>query len=590
MNYLKVLQKKQSLFLAVFVLILFCVSICASEASLTITRYSDDSGSAQPGDILTYSIDYSVGSVDEHDVVISSDPVPDERYYIPDSATWVTGSSTVQYIDADDPSGQYSFTNNQPVWAFSTLPAGSAGTLSFKVKVPVSYAGGDNTSNLQAAINSTASAGQVLYIPAGNYSVIQNIATVIGWNDGNGVTYGGLTIPSNAKLLLAQGANIQAGTGYTKHGSVINIANTANIVSNVVIEGYGATITMQKSEYVTQDPDEDTGITTDQWRHGVYIRGASNIKIFGLASNDSGGDGFIVAGLNNQNYSDAVTLLDCSANNNLRNGLSIISANNLLVKRCSFANSNGHAPQAGIDIEPDNSTQRLVNIKVEDSTSSGNVAYGVNVTLLKMNSTSNPVSVYITRHTDTNGGNPYLDPYGPFLPGNTHPATIQGSRTYHSYNGFSNGLSVEGVQGVGGTVRFDNCTSTNSDGYGAGVESWKYWDATNHGALIAFLNLTITNPAQNVTQNPIYAAIDKSPIHIGLHSNDAQELGNIHFYNTTIVAQSSKVDYYFTVDDAVNNQEKGMSNLVLSHNYFSGAVNHPYGLLKGVPVTLINIQ
>ena len=39
--------------------------------------------------------------------------------------------------------------------------------------------------------------------------------------------------------------------------------------------------------------------------------------------------------------------------NAYRNGLSIISAKNLLVSNCSFLNTSGTPPMAGIDIEPD---------------------------------------------------------------------------------------------------------------------------------------------------------------------------------------------------------------------------------------------
>ena len=50
----------------------------------------------------------------------------------------------------------------------------------------------------------------------------------------------------------------------------------------------------------------------------------------------------------------------------------MISAVNLLVENCLFANTWGTAPEAGIDLEPDTEKQRLVNCVIRNSTFENN--------------------------------------------------------------------------------------------------------------------------------------------------------------------------------------------------------------------------
>jgi hypothetical protein len=129
----------------------------------------------------------------------------------------------------------------------------------------------------------------------------------------------GTIIETNATLL----------TGTLK---LLNIAG-----SNVHIVGYGATVQMVKAGF------------SSQFNHGVSITGTagSQIVIEGLSSNDSGGDGFYVDAANVD-----VTLYDCKANNNRRQGMSIIQCKSLTDYRGQYTNTTGTAPSAGIDIEP----------------------------------------------------------------------------------------------------------------------------------------------------------------------------------------------------------------------------------------------
>src|ERR1039458_585216 len=117
--------------------------------------------------------------------------------------------------------------------------------------------------------------------------------------------------------------------------------------SNLVIRGYGRTLRMQKRDY--QNPPYSKA----EWRMGIALRGCRHVLIEGLRVESTGGDGFYVDGGGTFGWSEDITLRNCTAYDNHRQGLSVISVENLLVENCLFANTWGTAPEAGIDLEPD---------------------------------------------------------------------------------------------------------------------------------------------------------------------------------------------------------------------------------------------
>ena len=154
---------------------------------------------------------------------------------------------------------------------------------------------------------------------------------------------------------------------------------------NITIEGYGATFRMNKSEY-----------TNGEHRHALSIQDGDNITVKGLVLRDAGGDGILISGLAAGTYSNNVTIEDVSCINNRRNGLSITSGQNIWVRNSDFSQSNGHNPETGVDLEPNYTNDRLVNINFNNCTFSGNDSAGFQVATLNMNSSSLPLSVTVT--------------------------------------------------------------------------------------------------------------------------------------------------------------------------------------------------
>lgn len=238
----------------------------------------------------------------------------------------------------------------------NSVPLSSFGTVG---------AGGNDTTIVQTAMNSTASKGQTLTVAAGNY----NISPV--------------TLPSNLNLSLAAGASFLATSGYGQNDVMLTINGTSNVTITGVI---GKSIfAMRKAEY-----------TSGEYRHCLAIYAAVNVTINGIECNSSGGDGMYIA-----NSASNVTVQDSTFDNNRRQGFSLISGNGIFVRRCHFTNTNGTLPMDGIDMEPNLPSDMLVNIHIEDSFETGNTGNGIGIDAHNLSAASKAVDVTILRNTSS---------------------------------------------------------------------------------------------------------------------------------------------------------------------------------------------
>jgi len=344
-----------------------------------------------------------------------------------------------------------------------------------------------------------------------------------------------LFVRSNTTLELASGVVVQAASGYGLNDRLLNIEE----VTNVTVTGTGATLNMPKAEY-----------TSGEHRHALAIIGSTDITITGIACNNSGGDGIYIGvelaggGLSAQLYNSNVVIQNVTANNNRRQGMSIISAQNLLVSHSRFTNTNGTSPQDGIDIEPNVATDRLVNIRIEDSVTTGNAGDGIGVNPGDLNSTSQPVSITISNHVDSNPGNS-----GAVLANTGKPDSATGS------------------------ISFINFTS-----HSAPKEGIYIYRSGN--VKVYFSNLTITNPAQAGVRGFDDAISFEQPAIAGV------PCGNVFIPSSIISDSTGKMNYYFRVQDYSG---LGCQQLQIAHGTWSGAYYDPYGKYLGALVTSVEV-
>jgi hypothetical protein len=294
---------------------------------------------------------------------------------------------------------------------------------------------------------------------------------------------------------------------------------------------------MRKAEY-----------TSGEFRHCLAIEGATNVTIGGIQCNDSGGDGAYI-GEGRQGYSANIKILNSGFDNNRRQGLSLISGREIVITNCTFSNTSGTAPSAGIDIEPNQTSDFLQDIVIDRSSSTGNEGSGLVFGIERLNASSSPVSIKVSN--------------------------FKSERNTES--GFSATNGQDGATySVPGTILVTDSTSISDGKYGA-IAS--YWEAG--GASLTFQNLTVVN-ANGWKNN-----VDNAAITVKRGGGAIHPMGNVHFSGTSIIDTTGNLDVYFTVHDW---SHIGITQLqFLDHRKLMGA-KRGVGLLNGLPALAVNIK
>ena len=194
-----------------------------------------------------------------------------------------------------------------------------------------------------------------------------------------------LTGTSNLELVLEPGVEIQAKPGEfrPKGACLLSFAGCTNIH----IVGYGATLRMRHEDYM-KPPYEKS-----EWRHALSIRSCRNVLIEGLTLADSGGDG-IYLGCHGAPYRNVdVTIRDVLCDRNHRQGISVISAENLLIENTVMRETFGTPPAAGIDFEPNRPSEVLKNCVMRNCLSIRNQGAGYATWAGQLNAASAPIDL-----------------------------------------------------------------------------------------------------------------------------------------------------------------------------------------------------
>ena len=321
-----------------------------------------------------------------------------------------------------------------------------------------------------------------------------------------------IKLASNQEIIFERGTVISAKRGEYRGGG--DSLFTAQDVENLSIRGYGATFRMWKQDYIN-------GLVLEQldwhrwygqypkaeWRMTLSIRGSKNVDVFGLTLKDSGGDGIYVDGGKERRYSENVHLRDIICNNHYRQGISVISAENLSVENCEFSNTWGTPPASGVDIEPDLADQRVKNVVFSGCRFIDNVGDGIEVFLA---------------HTSNE----------------TEDVTLRFEDCYVSSQ-HGTGIRVTKISdnGPGGSIEFENCTVDTTVGYGIKVQ-----EKSLKGARVTFTNCSVINGAQDKQFGGEW-----SPISLSLPQPDiVQTMGGIDFINCFVEDNRNRPAVEFT--------------------------------------------
>lgn len=315
-----------------------------------------------------------------------------------------------------------------------------------------------------------------------------------------------LTLRSDLEIVIEKGAVLKAMPGEFKH--LNDCLLNAIGCKNLIIRGPGELL-MNKKDY--QDPGK---YEHSEWRHAINLRSCENVLIEDLKISGSGGDGIYIGSrpaskawkgtrFYGPKYSELldycknVTIKNCFIDDNHRQGISVISAENLLISDTRMNNTDGTAPMAGIDFEPNQGKERLVNCVVENCVMESNKAYGF-VIYSKLAKTAEPISLTIRNCLIKGGG---------------RGAVIS--------------MNPKEDNPAGGFVKMENCRIESTADCGIEIRSMY-----SNGWKVIFENCKIENTA---LKQP-----GRSPVIISMATNSTHNAGNVEFKNCTVTDNNKR--------------------------------------------------
>lgn len=198
-----------------------------------------------------------------------------------------------------------------------------------------------------------------------------------------------LFIRRSKKVIFEPGAELVARRGAFK-GKDDRLLTLVD-VTNVTLVGNGATLRMWASDYADPKAYEKS-----EHRHALALYGCANVTIKGLNLVASGGDGIYIGASKPGNAPCRdIVIRSCVCDENRRQGISVISAENLLIEDCILKNTHGTAPKDGIDFEPNKPFNRFVNCRVRNCTFENNAGYSIEVALQHSDATTAPCDIVV---------------------------------------------------------------------------------------------------------------------------------------------------------------------------------------------------
>jgi hypothetical protein len=197
-----------------------------------------------------------------------------------------------------------------------------------------------------------------------------------------------LSIPSGQTIVCEPGAEFVAAPG-----AFTAIEAPLILIRGSTVSIIGCKFTMRRDEYLPPLYPQS------EFRHGIQLQGASNVRLLDVTVSFPGGDGVAVDPLVTGSHTedrfpcqniqiDRLTVRDA-----YRNGLSITSCVGCTVRDSVISRVIGTAPAVGVNCEPSHAGDALQNIRFERCVSKENGASAFFVNLDRQHQGSKPISV-----------------------------------------------------------------------------------------------------------------------------------------------------------------------------------------------------
>lgn len=204
----------------------------------------------------------------------------------------------------------------------------------------------NDTDAIQQAVNAAAGTGGTVYVPAGTYMIVSTKPTG---------GFGGIFLQSTMTLHMDTGAVLKAFPNNSGSSAILNVS----CVSSVTV--LGGTLVGERDLHIG---------SYGEWGMGIYISTGERVTIQNTVAKDCWGDGAYIT-----YHSRDIFLSGFVADRNRRQGLSVIEVDGLSIINSTFTNTQGTAPEYGIDMEP-NYDQTINNVRIRSCAFTNNAGGG----------------------------------------------------------------------------------------------------------------------------------------------------------------------------------------------------------------------
>lgn len=200
----------------------------------------------------------------------------------------------------------------------------------------------------------------------------------------------GLQIRSNTKLVFRENSKLIMKANSETHYAVLDITTVENV------DVYFANIEGDRDGHL---------ISNGEWGMGIRVQGSQNINLYAPTITNCWGDGIYIRGFGDI-HSEKVSVHNFKIHRARRNGISVISVNNLLLNKGVISDTHGTAPQSAIDIEPNRPSDILKNLVIRDLTTHNSQGDGLMILLSNLtlkhakNKSGQKVNITIENHVD----------------------------------------------------------------------------------------------------------------------------------------------------------------------------------------------
>ena len=253
-----------------------------------------------------------------------------------------------------------------------------------------------------------------------------------------------IKLRSNLEIVFEENVRVRAVPG--AFGGRYEMMFTGRGVTNVTLRGKaGASLEMFKKDYL-----DARRYIWSEWRHMLAFYDSAGITVENLSLSSSGGDGVYIARCGNVRLENLL----CAGHN--RQGISVIAAENMLVRRCRFCFTEGTPPQCGIDFEPNAGKEYFVSNVIEQCEFDGNFSSGASFHIPHLSSASRPVSILFRNCRFNGNGQRGMGVYATWNPAHSVRGHIDFENCTFAGN-VNGGISLSAMPPQGFAVNFRNC-------------------------------------------------------------------------------------------------------------------------------------